>query len=67
MRGTVKIENIKQDAWHVFEAGKYGHYFITTDKRILGHAEALRECNGVNVVLPSEFLATLKAHIVAQG
>ena len=58
--GNGKIENIKQDAWHVFEAAKYGHYFITTDKRILARATALRDRSGVNVLLPSEFLASLK-------
>src|SRR4051812_46045480 len=32
LAGNGKVENIKQDAWHVFEAAKYGHYFTTTDK-----------------------------------
>ena len=63
LAGNGKIENIKQDAWHVFEATKYGHYFITTDKRILARAKALLDRSGLNVWLPSEFLASLKQHI----
>lgn len=64
LAGSGKIENIKQDAWHIFEAGKYGHYFITTDKRILSRADTLRERTGVNVLLPSEFLASLKKYVM---
>ena len=64
LAGNGKIENIKQDAWHVFEAAKYGHYFITTDKRILARADALRERSSVNVLPPTEFLASLKKYIV---
>jgi len=63
LAGNGKIKNIKQDAWHVFEAAKYGHYFITTDKRILARAEELRSRGGVNVLLPSEFVKSLKAHM----
>jgi hypothetical protein len=66
LAGNGKIENIKQDAWHVFEAAKYGHYFITTDKRILDRAAALRDRGGVNVLLPSEFLASLKTHMAEE-
>src|SRR5258708_4307497 len=67
LAGNGKIENIKQDARHVFEAGKYGHYFITTDKRILARAEELRDRCGVNVLLPSEFLKLLKVHKAEKG
>lgn len=63
LAGNGKIENIKQDAWHVYEAQKYGHYFITTDKRILACKDALRECCSLNVLLPSEFLVSVKKHI----
>ena len=66
LAGNGKIENIKQDAWHVFEAANYGHYFITTDKRILARANELRSRGGVNVLLPSEFLKSLKAHMAEQ-
>ena len=35
MTGNGKLEKYAADAAHVFEAGKYGGYFITTDDRIL--------------------------------
>jgi hypothetical protein len=62
LAGNGKIENISQDARHVFEAQKYGSYFITTDARILDRAEALRKSCGVLIVKPSEFLALVKGH-----
>ena len=62
LAGNGKVENIAQDARHVFEAQKYGSYFITTDTRILDRTEALRKSCGVAIVKPSEFLASLKAH-----
>lgn len=62
LAGNGKVENIKQDAQHVFDAQKYGSYFITTDKRILLRAEQLaRECT-VSVLRPSEFLALVNHH-----
>ncbi len=58
LAGKGKVENIKQDARHVFEAQKYGSYFITADTRILKRATELREISGgIHVVTPSEFLA----------
>ena len=66
LAGNGKIENIKQDAWHVFEAAKYGHYFVTTDNRILSRADELRSRSRVNVLLPSKFLKSLKAHMAEQ-
>lgn len=65
LAGNGKGENIKQDAWHVFEAQKYSPYFITTDNRILNRAEALRQRCTVTVLKPSEFLALAKQHISA--
>jgi hypothetical protein len=61
LAGNGNIENIKQDARHIFEAAKYGHYFITTDKRILARADELLRRAGVNVLLPSYFLESLKS------
>jgi hypothetical protein len=62
LAGNGKIENIKQDAQHVFEAQKYGSYFITTDNRILSLAGQLaRECT-VSVLKPSVFLALVNQH-----
>jgi hypothetical protein len=60
LAGNGKIENISQDARHVFEAQKYGSYFITTDTGILNRAPALRICCGVEIVRPSEFLAIVE-------
>ena len=59
LAGNGKVQNIAQDARHVFEAQKYGSYFITTDKRILKRADALKECCGVMINTPSQFLAFL--------
>jgi hypothetical protein len=62
LAGNGKVENIAQDARHVFEAQKYGSYFITTDTKILNRAQALRSCCGVVIVKPSAFLAMVKTH-----
>ena len=60
LAGNGKVGNITQDARHVFEAQKYGSYFITTDTRILDRAGALLKSCGVVIVRPSEFLALVK-------
>jgi hypothetical protein len=62
LAGNGKIENIKQDARHVFEAQKYGCYFVTTDKRILVRADALKDSCGISIQLPSEFLSLVKQY-----
>ena len=67
LAGNGKIENIQQDARHVFEAQKYGSYFITTDNRILSRAQALRHRCTITVLKPSEFLALVKQQISAGG
>jgi predicted nucleic acid-binding protein len=64
LAGTGKVDNVVQDAQHVFEAQKYGYYFITTDKRILARAETLEKRCSVGVVLPSEFLRIARHFIV---
>lgn len=65
LAGNGKVENIAQDARHVFEAHKYGSYFITTDDRILHRANDLRQLAGVEIVRPSEFLAIVKKNLEA--
>jgi hypothetical protein len=56
LAGNGKPENVADDARHVFEAQKYGSYFITTDERLLKRAEAIRtECT-VDILRPSQFL-----------
>lgn len=62
LAGNGKVENIAQDARHVFEAQRYGSYFITTDARILDRAEPLRKCCGALIDKPSRFLALLEKH-----
>ena len=63
LAGNGKIENILQDARHVFEAQKYGSYFITTDSRILDRAIRLRSACNVTIVKPSEFLSIVRQHL----
>ena len=60
LAGNGKIDNIEQDAQHVFEAQKYGSYFITTDKRILSRRDELKLLFSVHIVKPTEFLLSLK-------
>ena len=48
-----------KDAEHVFEAQKYGVFFVTTDKRILKKRIELEELCGVVVLLPSEILSRI--------
>jgi hypothetical protein len=62
LAGNGKIENIVQDARHVFEAQKHGSYFITTDSRILDRANKLRSACNVAIVKPSEFLSILNLY-----
>lgn len=63
LAGNGKIENILQDARHVFEAQKYGSYFITTDSLILNRATVLRSAFGVIILRPSEFLSLVNQFI----
>lgn len=66
LAGNGKVENILQDAKHVFEAQKYGSYFATTDSRILDQAGTLRLACNVNVLKPSEFLSLVKQYLEKQ-
>jgi hypothetical protein len=56
LAGNGKVENIAQDARHVFEAQKYGSYFITTDARLLKRAAQIRKEVSVTILRPSDFL-----------
>jgi hypothetical protein len=47
---------MRQDAEHVYEASKYGSYFVTTDERILKREKELFDLCTVTVVKPSEML-----------
>jgi hypothetical protein len=56
LAGNGKVENIAQDARHIFEAQKYGSYFITTDARLLKRAAQIRLELSVTILKPSDFL-----------
>jgi hypothetical protein len=62
LAGNGKIANITQDARHVFEAQKYGGYFVTTDKRVLSRTGELKRRCGVSILVPSGLLALVKQH-----
>jgi hypothetical protein len=59
LTGNGKPEKMAKDAEHVFEASKYGRYFITTDKRILNKKKELEDLCSVIILKPSEFLEIL--------
>lgn len=59
--GNGNLEKRKADCRHVFEALKYGRYFVTTDKGIFKHAEAIKKrFSTLFIVKPSEFLEIVK-------
>ena len=60
LTGNGKPENVEEDARHVFEAQKYGSYFVTTDDRILRRAHELRTVCTVEILRPSEFLELVR-------
>jgi len=62
LAGEGKIENITEDALHIFEAQKYGSYFITTDNRILKRKGTLHKVCSLKIMKPSEFLSLIKSH-----
>ncbi|MGA2954648.1 MAG: hypothetical protein ABSF48_02875 [Thermodesulfobacteriota bacterium] len=55
-----------KDSEHVFEAGKYGAYFVTTDERILKKKRELSHIVShtfsVHILKPSELLEIMKAY-----
>lgn len=61
LAGEGNKEKYRADADHVFQAGKYGGYFITTDNRILGRREELAKLGGGWVVDPVEWLKIFNA------
>jgi predicted nucleic acid-binding protein len=67
LAGNGKVENILHDAKHVFEAQKYGSYFVTTDSRILDRAGTLCLACNVNILKPSKFLSLVKQYLKKQN
>ncbi len=62
LAGNGKPENVTQDAYHVFEAAKYGSYCVTTDQRILQKSSELCSACDIDIVKPSELLAILQTY-----
>lgn len=62
LAGNGKLENVSQDAQHVFEAAKYGSYFVTTDQRILQKRRELYSLCDVDIVKPSELLEIFRTY-----
>lgn len=64
LAGNGKVENIRQDARHIFEAHKHGHYFVTTDNGILEKKEELNKtCScSLSIVKHSEILSLIKTY-----
>ncbi|RUO29710.1 hypothetical protein CWE12_06990 [Aliidiomarina sedimenti] len=62
LTGNGKPEKMQQDAEHVFEAHKYGGYFITTDNRILKLRGELHKICNAHIVKPGELLALIEEH-----
>ena len=62
LAGNGKPEKMAQDAEHIFEAQKYGSYFVTTDQRLLSRAVDVAAICSVTVLLPSEFLSLVLSH-----
>jgi hypothetical protein len=56
LTGNGKPEKYEADAAHVFEAGKYGAYFITADDRILKNRQELQRICAAMIVTPNEWL-----------
>ena len=62
--GNGNLEKRKPDCRHVFEAQKYGRYFVTTDNGILNHANAVKKrFSTLFIVKPSEFLDIVLEHV----
>jgi len=61
LAGNGKPENYAADAEHVFEAGKYGGIFITTDGDILNKREALERVSRATILLPREWQKVFRA------
>jgi len=56
LTGNGKPEKYAADAAHVFEAGKYGGYFVTTDQRILDKRAELNQICTATILTPTEWL-----------
>lgn len=63
LTGNGNPSKMRQDSEHVFEASKYGSYFVTTDNRILKKKEELKSIGVVcSILLPNELLKLVKQY-----
>lgn len=60
LSGKGSHERMMQDSTHVFEAHKYGGYFVTTDERILKKKKELLTICDATIVKPSELLKLIR-------
>jgi len=60
LRGNATSDRHLDDAHHIFEASKYGGYFLTTDHRILNLAAPIYDLCSVQVMKPSEAVARIR-------
>jgi hypothetical protein len=61
LTGDGDPESMRADAEHVFEASKYGTYFVTTDSRILKKKGELYNVCGIMVLKPSEIMDIIQS------
>jgi hypothetical protein len=59
LAGKGRRDKMRQDAEHVFEAQKYGKFFVTADNGILKRKVELSQLCGVVVLLPSQMLSLI--------
>jgi hypothetical protein len=62
LAGNGNPDRMRNDAEHVFEASKYGPYFVTTDARILNKQMELHKLCGVVVLKPSEIMEIIRSY-----
>ncbi|AAW85542.1 hypothetical protein VF_1047 [Aliivibrio fischeri ES114] len=58
--GNGKPEKRAADCFHVFEAQKYGGFFVTSDNGILRHKLKIKEKYDLNIIDPIEFLSLVQ-------
>lgn len=67
LAGNGRRDKMRQDAEHIFEAQKYGRFFVTTDKGILKRKAELGQLCSVIVLLPGEMLRLIGANAEQGG
>ena len=67
LRGNSTSNRHLDDAHHIFEASKYGGFFITTDARILKLNDSIYDICTVQVMTPSDALARIEIKDIGRG